>query len=233
MDVREPLLGETAPGRRRRQSSPGGLAITDIHLPSNLTHHVDHLVDRDREGDAGQRHLDSCQRDRRTRRIAKNARQFDESAQRIANKPQRSLHRKGHGVSDLRRRSAQHLRCCSRGHPGRGARLRLTTSFGARQRRAFSHYRSNQSCRCQTIDDLVVSHRARFRQPSKNRGKNTRATCRRRGDDHSHRRIHLLHREGAGENVTKRGLRQRSIRILAQLRGIAPHKSGCGMKISR
>ena len=72
------------------------------------------------------------------------------------------------GMAHLRRRSAQHLRCRTCRHSRRRTRFRLTSAFGARQRRALCDHCADQSSRRQTIDDFLVRHRPRLRQTGEN-----------------------------------------------------------------
>src|SRR4051812_9691412 len=84
LDLNEPFARQPPARRRRGEAAARGLTIADVHLLTNLAHGVDDFVGRNGERDAGERHLDRGKRDRCSSRVAKNARQLDETAERVA-----------------------------------------------------------------------------------------------------------------------------------------------------
>ena len=137
------------------------------------------------------------ERDRRARRVAEDARQLDQPAERIADEAERSLLRERDGVPDLRRRAAEHLRRRARRHRRGGAGLGLTSALGAGERRALGDHRADQSRASPARRPRVVGDVARCGETGEHGGEHARAAGRRRGDDHAHRRVHLLHGERA------------------------------------
>ena len=139
--------------------------------------------------------------------------------------PKRSLLRQRDRVRDLRRRSAEHLRRRAGGHSGRGARLRLTTAFGAGERRALGDDRADESRRRERVDHRIVGQLARGGESGEHRWKHAGPACRRRGDDDAHRGVHFLHGERAGQHIAKRRAGQRTGRAAHELRGVAADES--------
>src|SRR6185437_15204263 len=160
-DLVQPLLGETAPCRRRGEATACCLAITHIHLATDLPHHVDHLIHRNRELDSCERHLDCRKRNRGACSVPEYTWQLHQAAKRIADEAERALHGERRRVAGLARRSAQHLRGCTGGHSSSRARLRLTSALCTRKRCALSDHCADEDGGCECIDEFLIGDTAR------------------------------------------------------------------------
>src|SRR5262245_54187507 len=90
LDLHESLPSEPAPGRRGGEAATSRFAVAHVHRRADLAHDVDDLVDGDLELDAGEGQLDTGERDGGSRRVAEDAGELDEPAQRIADETERS-----------------------------------------------------------------------------------------------------------------------------------------------
>jgi hypothetical protein len=136
-------------------------------------------------------------------------------------------------VYDLRWRSTEHLGRGTCGHRRCGSSLGLTTALGTRQRRALGDDRSDQSCRCERVDELLVAQFARVAESSEHRRQNARASSCRCGDDHSHGSVHFLHRKRAREDIAKRGIGERANGTGVQLCRISADETTGGTELAR
>src|SRR4051812_44717841 len=93
-------VDETQSTRRGGETTLRSLAVHNGHFATHLTHHVDHFIGCDGEVEPGKGHL--CSRDglHCRRRVAIDAGNLDEAADRIAYQSEHSLQRQRYGGSD-------------------------------------------------------------------------------------------------------------------------------------
>ncbi len=106
-------------------------------------------------------------------------------------------------MSDLPWRSAKHLGTGARGHPRGRASLGLTTAFGAGKRGPFRHDGADETGAGEGVNDPIIAQTLRVRDAREHGGQHAGSARGRRGDNDTHRGVHLLHREGAHQHVAK------------------------------
>jgi len=99
--LHQPLTRQPSSGWCRSQASASRFAIPHVHIATDFTHRIDHLVGRNGERDSRHRHLDRGEGDRRTGRVAKDTGELDETTKRIAHEAECTLLRDRYRMRNL------------------------------------------------------------------------------------------------------------------------------------
>src|SRR5690606_27267450 len=127
-----PTYGRSTLDDVHRQPAARGFLVLVLHVAAGVAHGLDDLVERHLVlAVAAQRHARGVDRLHRAHRVALDAGDLHQPADRVAGEPQVVLHADFGGVLDLARIAAQRRGEAGRGHRAGHAHLALAADLGA------------------------------------------------------------------------------------------------------